>query len=50
MIYAEPLDGLVQPSDFGIALSDICPAGVAPACVTPAVNAGFNARVRPSSQ
>jgi hypothetical protein len=50
MIYAEPLDGLVAPSDFGIALNDLCLVGAAPACVTPAVNAGFNARVRPSSQ
>ncbi len=50
MIYAEPLDGLVAPSDFGIALNDICPPSATPPCVTPAVNAGFNPRVRPSSQ
>lgn len=47
MIYAEPLDGLVQPTDFGIALNDICPTGATPACVTPEVNTGFNPRVRP---
>jgi hypothetical protein len=50
MIYAEPLDGLVAPTDFGIALNDICPTGATPACTTPAVNTGFNPRVRPSSQ
>jgi hypothetical protein len=49
MIYAEPLDGLVVPGDFGIGLDDICPAGGTPACITPGVNASFNPRVRPRS-
>jgi hypothetical protein len=47
MIYAEPPDGLVAPGGFGIALNDTCPTGATPACVTPAVNASFNPRVRP---
>ena len=47
MIYAEPLDGLVVPGDFGVALDDICPAGGTPPCITPGVNASFNPRTRP---
>jgi hypothetical protein len=47
LIYAEPIVGLAQPSDFGIALGDLCPSGVAPACTTPEVNTNFNPRIRP---
>jgi hypothetical protein len=48
-IYAEPLDGLVTPSDFSGALGDLCRAGTTPSCTTPAVNANFNGRTRPFS-
>ncbi|HXX43579.1 MAG TPA: matrixin family metalloprotease [Candidatus Acidoferrales bacterium] len=47
MIYAEPLVGLVAPSDFSNALSDLC-AWAAPTCATPAVNTNFNPRIQPS--
>ena len=50
LIYAEPLDGLVLPSDFGVALNDLCPSGSASPCTTPAVNTNFNPRIRPSTQ
>jgi len=50
LIYAEPLDGLVLPGDFGIALNDLCHAGSASPCTTPAVNTNFNPRIRPSTQ
>jgi Matrixin len=48
-IYAEPLIGVVGPSDFGIALGDLCSSSVTPSCVTPAVNTNFNVRIRPAS-
>jgi hypothetical protein len=47
MIYAEPLAGLVAPSDFSNALNDLC-ASTAPACTTPAVDTNFNPRIQPS--
>jgi hypothetical protein len=47
LIYAEPLTGLVAPSDIGISLDDLCASGAGSACTTPAVNANFNARVEP---
>lgn len=47
MIYAEPLVGLVAPSDFGNALNDLC-ASAAPTCTTPAVDTNFNPRIQPS--
>jgi hypothetical protein len=50
MIFAEPLDGLVAPTDFGIGLNDLCPAAAASACTTPAVNTNFNPRARPGGQ
>jgi Matrixin len=49
-VYAEPLDGLVAPSDFGVALNDTCPAGSATPCTTPALNTTFNPRVKPAVQ
>jgi len=48
-IYAEPLIGVVAPSDFGIALGDLCSSSAAPECATPAVNTNFNVRIRPAS-
>ncbi len=48
MIYAEPIVGLAAPSDFSIALGDLCPSGAAPACTTPEVNTNFNPRIRPA--
>lgn len=48
-IYAEPLTGLALPSDFSIALDDLCASSGANACVTPAANANFNPRIRPAS-
>jgi hypothetical protein len=50
IVYAEPLDGLAAPSDFSNAFNDLCALGSVSACVTPAVNTSFNARVRPASQ
>ena len=47
-IYAEPLIGVVSPSDFGIALGDLCGASATPSCATPAVNTNFNPRIRPA--
>jgi len=47
MIYAEPLVGLVAPSDFSNALNDLC-ASAAPTCTTPAVDTNFNPRIQPS--
>jgi hypothetical protein len=49
-VYAEPLDGLVLPSDFSNAFNDPCEAGAGSPCTTPAVNATFNPRVLPASQ
>ncbi|HTS12364.1 MAG TPA: matrixin family metalloprotease [Candidatus Limnocylindrales bacterium] len=46
-IYAEPLDGLALPGDFGIALGDLCPSASASPCTTPAVNTNFNPRILP---
>jgi hypothetical protein len=42
IIYAEPLDGLAAPGDFGIALNDICASSATTVCTTPAVNTNFN--------
>lgn len=50
VLYAEPLDGLVAPSDFGVALGSLCPQTGASACTLPAVNRNFNPRIGPSSQ
>jgi len=47
LIYAEPIVGLVAPSDFSNALNDLCSSS-APACTTPAVDTNFNPRVLPS--
>jgi hypothetical protein len=47
-IYAEPFVGLAQPSDFSIALGDICGSGATAECTTPAVNTNFNVRTRPA--
>ena len=48
-VYAEPLTGLVVPTDFSIALGDLCAGSGANSCTTPAVNTNFNPRVLPSS-
>jgi len=48
MIYAEPLVGLASPGDFSIALDDLCASGGPAPCTTPAVNTGFNPRIRPA--
>ncbi|HTZ74764.1 MAG TPA: matrixin family metalloprotease [Candidatus Aquilonibacter sp.] len=50
LIYAEPLDGLVAPSDFSNAFNDLCSANAGSPCTTPTVNNGFNPRVLPASQ
>jgi len=47
-IYAEPLVGLAEPSDFSEALGDLCMSGGTTECTTPAVDTNFNARTRPS--
>lgn len=47
LIYAEPLDGLVAPSDFSVALNDLCPVDGASSCTTPVLNTTFNPRIRP---
>lgn len=48
-IYAEPLNGLVTPSDFSSALGDLCSSSGASVCITPDVNANFNPRILPAS-
>lgn len=48
MIYAEPLDGLVAPGDFGNALDTLCPQSGPSACTLPPVNTNFNPRIMPS--
>jgi len=50
LIYAEPLDGLVAPGDFGQAFGDPCPASGASACALPSVITNFNPRIRPNSE
>ncbi|MGA8222733.1 MAG: matrixin family metalloprotease [Candidatus Acidiferrales bacterium] len=47
-INAEPLIGLVGPSDFSIALGDLCVSGGTTECTTPAVDTNFNVRTRPA--
>jgi hypothetical protein len=47
-IYAEPLIGLVGPSDFSEALGDLCGSGATAECTTPAVDTNFNVRTRPA--
>ena len=47
LIYAEPLVGLVAPSDFSNALNDLCSSS-ASACTTPAVDTNFNPRILPA--
>ncbi|HXY79636.1 MAG TPA: matrixin family metalloprotease [Candidatus Bathyarchaeia archaeon] len=47
LIYAEPLVGLVAPSDFSNALNDLCSSS-APACTTPGVDTNFNPRILPA--
>jgi hypothetical protein len=49
-LYAEPLVGLAQASDFSGALADLCSATAAPTCQTPTVNSYFNVRILPASQ
>jgi len=52
-VYAEPLEGLVAPGDFGEALGDLCTSGGttrnSSACTTPTANTNFNPRARPVS-
>jgi len=48
MLYAEPLDGLAAPGDFGNAFGGLCPQSGASACTVPGVNTNFNPRVLPS--
>ena len=50
IVYAEPLDGLVAPGDFGVALNALCPQTGASACTLPPVNTNFNPRILPNSQ
>jgi hypothetical protein len=49
IVYAEPLSGLAVPSDFGIALGDLCATSGPNTCVTPVADTHFNPQVRPSS-
>lgn len=49
IIYAEPLDGLIAPSDLNQALNDLCSPHGSPACTPPTVNANFNPRTRPAN-
>lgn len=48
LIYAEPLDGLAVPGDFGNALDTLCPQSGPSACTLPPVNTNFNPRIMPS--
>jgi len=50
VLYAEPLDGLVAPSDFANALDTLCPQTGPSACILPPVNTNFNPRILPASQ
>lgn len=47
-IYAEPLIGLVAPSDFSAPLGELCGSSAATECATPAANLNFNVRTRPA--
>ena len=47
-VYAEPLDGLVQPGDIAVATGDLCAASGNSRCTTPASNTAFNPRLRPN--
>lgn len=47
-IYAEPLDGLATPGDFGTGLDDLCSSGGASECATPTVDTNFDPRFRPA--
>jgi hypothetical protein len=46
-IYAEPLVGLVAPSDFSDAFADLCASSGISQCTTPAADLNFNPRIRP---
>lgn len=53
-VYAEPLDGVVAPSQLGNAIGSLCRSAATDAgwpslqsCVVPAVNAGFTTRALP---
>jgi hypothetical protein len=50
MLYAEPLDGLVVPSDFGDASDTLCPQTGPSACALPPTNTNFNPRILPANQ
>jgi hypothetical protein len=45
-IYAEPLDGLAQPTDVRNVTGGLCRADVPPACAVPAMNTNFAVRIR----
>lgn len=47
-IYAEPLVGLAQPSDFSDALETVCSASSTSPCTPPAANTNFNPRALPA--
>ncbi len=49
LIYAEPLVGLVAPSDISDVFTDLCSSGGNSECATPAVDVNFNPRFRPST-
>lgn len=48
-IYAEPMDGLAQPGDFGQALGNVCSPQSSPSCNTPAIDLNFNPRALPAA-
>jgi Matrixin len=48
-LYAEPLIGIAQPSDFGDILSDPC-VGATPTCSPPAADTNFNVTIFAGSQ
>lgn len=43
-IYAEPIDGVVGPGDFAMAVAELCGTGAAAECTTPAVKVNFSTR------
>ncbi len=47
-LYAEPLIGIAQPSDFGDILTDPC-SGAVPACSSPPANTNFNVTILSNS-
>jgi hypothetical protein len=47
IVYAEPIDGVATPGDFGQAVSELCGTGSTMECSSPAVDTNFSVRILP---